>query len=1409
MALHNTTASGGNSPAVITEPAVTEVNGDVLIDNLLLKNALGIAAGKPDGYEPDLTVAELAAVTGEINLSALAITDDDMAVMHYLTGVSAIDLTGNTAITSITVVKDTFDWTTTKSIDFTGCTGIITINDDAFRNCAQIAGIIFPDSLQQIGSYAFYDCEQLSAVTLPDSVMSLGDYSFCHCSGLVSVVLPAILTDLPTGTFFGAASLSSIALPPNLQSLGNSCFRGAGLISAFLPDSVTSIGSYCFAQCGQLVSIRLSANIQVMGEACLCLNPVLAEVMLPNGITELSRLMFNECPALQTLALPSTLTVIRESCFTRSGITFIALPEGVTELEGYCFNMAHSLTYASIPSTMTTVGSFCFAGCVSMGILDLRAASLTAAQINSLKTGHSALVLPPGTDAGLSPAESTIHVEGGTIQLTTAIPAGKTLQWGSSNQAVATVTNGVVTPVHAGTTIIGVRASDTTYSGICHVTVTANANADLQAISLSGTTLNETFEPAVTEYTATIANNIESITVTAQVADTGRSTLDINGTPAADNTPSGPIPLSVGENTITILVTAQDGVTQKMYAVTVTREYNDRADLTGIMLSEGTLAPSFSPDLISYQVTVDCETDDITFTVTALYPADVTIEINGIVTPDNTASSPVRLYEGDNPVEIHVATLDGTAVKTYTVNVVREDKPSGPSGVLEWLPAPGQFCNTEGWGAIGPIEMPFEGVSLGSFGGYAILKFDIPLENDPENPYGVDFVILGNAFSGWHEPGAVAVMKDTNGNGLADDTWYDLAGSEYFEDTTWRDYTITYTNTDPTFTGSADVLWADNHGRNGVILANEYHTQPYYPDPANYPTVSFSPELLTFSGILYVSPGWTPAFGYFDAHPNGSGGGTNDYSIPTNPYDNQMKADPMDISWAVDENGAPVYLEEVSFVKVSSDLLGQMGSSGDISPEYCGFCRVKATGGVAETDDIAGITLVGASSNIPVSLIPDQYVYNDLKIDEDTITISLDTDAENIFINNTKKVPGEAEKVITLSGEQAKTVRVIVQDGVDTPKIYYLSITRGDPGFTPETDKSVLLEKIQYAQSLVEADYKPAGWGLMQSALAAALAVYDDPDATQAEVNTAAQDLDAACRDLVPVTETETIYVSIVNTTFTEAVEGIEPDWTGVLLDRYAVSVGVDAPMMDAVVAAADANSITLVGAESNYISSINGLAEFDGGGNSGWMGTLNDWFINQGFCFMPVEDGDEIAVMYTCNRGEDLGGTWNNNDTKLLDLSFSAGTLSPGFSSGTHSYTLTLPAETTGVSVTPTATNKNFQVRTYLGVIAPEEAGFKRWETIPVTDGAEINVRIGDPSWPTMNEGSWTATDYTITVVVESTSPDWDVNGDGTINYLDLIRIGNHYGENCSSGWIPEDVNRDGIINYLDMILTGNHYGE
>ena len=221
--------------------------------------------------------------------------------------------------------------------------------------------------------------------------------------------------------------------------------------------------------------------------------------------------------------------------------------------------------------------------------------------------------------------------------------------------------------------------------------------------------------------------------------------------------------------------------------------------------------------------------------------------------------------------------------------------------------------------------------------------------------------------------------------------------------------------------------------------------------------------------------------------------------------------------------------------------------------------------------------------------------------------------------------------------------------------------------------------------------------------------------------------------------------VIVENTTFPKAEGAV---WEGTLTDTWIELTG-ESTMMGCVVEALDGH--TVVGAESNYISSIDNLKAFDGGTMSGWMGTLNDWFTNFGFGEFTVAKGtlcagDEIRIMYT-RTVEDLGGSFGSTDTRLKALTFSAGKLTPSFSGDSFTYTLTVPEGTTSLLVTPTAANKNYQVRAYLGTQATGRE-YSRTSLIPIANGSVITVVCADDSWPTMNEGSDGKRTYTINVV-------------------------------------------------------------
>lgn len=227
------------------------------------------------------------------------------------------------------------------------------------------------------------------------------------------------------------------------------------------------------------------------------------------------------------------------------------------------------------------------------------------------------------------------------------------------------------------------------------------------------------------------------------------------------------------------------------------------------------------------------------------------------------------------------------------------------------------------------------------------------------------------------------------------------------------------------------------------------------------------------------------------------------------------------------------------------------------------------------------------------------------------------------------------------------------------------------------------------------------------------------------------------------------VQVIVENTTFTKDKwpEG-KKYWDGTLVDT-TVSLTKESTMMSCIVEALEDHKV--IGAEKNYISEIDGLAEFSGGSKSGWMGTLNDWFVNAGFANFTVDDGrlsdgDIIRVMYTVELGKDLGSIWGDSNTTLKSLTVEGGTMEPAFSSdalpgSSNDYMIMINGETASLTITPTAANKNFIVKTFLNQkITTNTEGssfYKRTETIPVRAGDRIYVGCGESAWSSMNNQS------------------------------------------------------------------------
>lgn len=181
-----------------------------------------------------------------------------------------------------------------------------------------------------------------------------------------------------------------------------------------------------------------------------------------------------------------------------------------------------------------------------------------------------------------------------------------------------------------------------------------SGNNYLSYITCSNGTLEPAFDPDIREYSMTVPYEVDSLAL-----DWGRdhsaSWVDVSGNS-----------LSVGSNTISLTVTAENGSTRTYY-IYVTRQEdpnyvpNTDATLSGLSASTGTISPAFDPAKTDYVVYVPYEVETIQISGTA---SDA--KAKGV-----TQAASDKLQPGDNLLEVICTAEDGKTTKTYQIHVVR------------------------------------------------------------------------------------------------------------------------------------------------------------------------------------------------------------------------------------------------------------------------------------------------------------------------------------------------------------------------------------------------------------------------------------------------------------------------------------------------------------------------------------------------------------------------------------------------------------------------------------------------------------------------------------------------------------------------------------------------------------------
>ena len=774
-------------------------------------------------------------------------------------------------------------------------------------------------------------------------------------------------------------------------------------------------------------------------------------------------------------------------------------------------------------------------------------------------------------------------------------------------------------------------------------------------------------------------------------------------------------------------VDGYEGATVDTYTVWVEQlpptNAGDVVKMLTAVTDKGDWYPAFSSGTYSYRVaSAGNEAEPVlTYTVSE----GTTVKVGGVLqTPAEDGTYTLTLSR--NSQEITIISEDGNVSQSYFVGWVKKSTADIPDKVIDYLPINSQYTNTGQYGMTPEKTLVEDGdvLSLGSFGGYITYYYENGLTDNPNNKYGVDFYIYGNAFTdtstgtglGSMEPGQVWVSEDG-------ENWYALAGSEHYEDDTLWDYSVTYTKGKNGLTS-----WIDNYGNqdNGTQVGT-------WPIAANYPLNKLLTEnTITLSGILlpcwdgsltgngtFASYSSGARFGYVDTQVN------SDRGTDANPYlannDNKLKSSGFDLAWAVDETGNPVDVsqKEFHYVKVVTASNLWAGMANEKSTEVDTVIRTTAqTAAVGMTDAPDSITISDGADETVVALKDGQQVYNVDLDDMKYVSIKVNgADAsDNIYINNQRIAEGEAAegfKVTKEAGE--KMVRIIVQNGEKEPVIYLLKLT------SDATESNELIDGVKVTVAGVNrvADTKngetyttTVGYRMNDIGIVPVAAsdveikvngeeLKDSYGLQEGENTFTITAVKGNATQTITLTVTKekapeatgqiTVHLTVKGDTLHGENGGTHTLAKGGLTTWLSKSYTVNAPIsvVEIVELAVKEKGWSYTNPGGNYIAEINGLAEFDNGRLSGWMYTLNGTHPNLGVAEQFLENGDRIVLHYTDDYtveegSEQFGGVPFEQEEEKKEVSTEK---KPG-----EGATTTTPTEVTvsGSTATATITKEN-----------------------------------------------------------------------------------------------------------------------
>lgn len=590
--------------------------------------------------------------------------------------------------------------------------GGASIGDDAFYECSNLSSLTLLEGVGSIGEGAFSDCSCLKSITIPSSLTTIGYSAFegCNlssvhindleswcgiefdyaddpdCNPLVNagnlylngdLVTNAVLKSKPgftaikEGAFMNYRHLTSISVPEGVKEINMDAFNGCtNLKSISLPNSLENIGSRAFKDCDikkvYITDIASWCGINMHAEdnplynsASLYLgDEILSELTIPEMVS-IPDYRFSNCKDLKYVTILGlsggcSSNVFNgcsnvEELYVYGGLSPVIPSEKLTTIKLYEDSYLPAI-HEDFPETVYENATLY----VSENLVSQCEFHSFWGKFEHIK-GFDVNQNVPISAIKLNKTSATL-LQGESLNLIATVSPGdatdKTVRWSSSNNSIATVSNGVVTAVSKGTTTITAKAGSKTAT--CTITVTE--------IPVSSITLNKTSATLVKGETLALSatvnpSNATDKTITWSSSNNKVATVNYNGVVTAVSKGSVTITAEAGGKTATCSITVKtSSVDIPVDNITLNETWVTLAQGESLTL-EAIVSPSDATDS-----TVEWFSND---------PRVATVNSNGKITAERLGVAVITAKAGDKTatctvvvdVAVESITLDQTLIK--------------------------------------------------------------------------------------------------------------------------------------------------------------------------------------------------------------------------------------------------------------------------------------------------------------------------------------------------------------------------------------------------------------------------------------------------------------------------------------------------------------------------------------------------------------------------------------------------------------------------------------------------------------------------------------------------------------------------------------------------------------------------